>query len=463
LTNRLLIQLGAAQIVAIAAAWLILNVLDSMGMVGADVYSLSDHYAYYRVHRLVIQSIERATDDTLRLSPNEQLRAQMAAMPDLKIAAFEKLTDGPLEGSSSEIAAAVAQIASLEPTNMEFRLASDAAGKRQGVSIWRERTPFGPLHIAVAIGSGASFAWSDLLWSLHYYSPQLTTILAVVFLVSAAVTCFAVRRSVAPLRRTAEAAERLEIGSLGQGLVADGAPTEIIPLVEAINKALARLDASAERMRRYTANAAHELRTPVAILRARVENAAESALKTEMRRDVKKVQAIIDQLLISARLTENQAAVADEVDLVRAARQATADYSPLVFVCGRRIAFEAEAAQIPVCANAQAVDCVIANLIDNALRAEPEGGTVLVRVRRDAVVEVVDHGAGVAPQDRELIFEPFWRKSDDGAGLGLAISRELIEKLGGRIGVRETPQGGATFELQFQRSEASGEDEGVRA
>jgi signal transduction histidine kinase len=215
-------------------------------------------------------------------------------------------------------------------------------------------------------------------------------------------------------------------------------------------------------MRRYIANAAHELRTPVAILRARVENAADSPFKAELRRDVKKIQAIIDQLLISARLAENQAAVAQEVDLVRAARAATADYSPLVFVSGRRIAFEAETARLPIRANAQAVGCVIANLIDNALRAEPEGGTVLVRVRRDAVVEVVDHGAGVALQDRELIFEPFWRKSEDGSGLGLAISKELIEKLGGAIRVRETPQGGATFELQFQKSESGG-GEGVRA
>jgi signal transduction histidine kinase len=76
-----------------------------------------------------------------------------------------------------------------------------------------------------------------------------------------------------------------------------------------------------------------------------------------------------------------------------------------------------------------------------------------VRVSADAVVEVVDHGEGVALSDREMIFEPFWRKSEatPGTGLGLAIAKELIEKLGGRIWVEETPHGGATFKLSLGR------------
>ena len=98
-----------------------------------------------------------------------------------------------------------------------------------------------------------------------------------------------------------------------------------------------------------------------------------------------------------------------------------------------------------------ALQSVIANLVDNALRAEPAGGTVNLRVGADAIVEVIDHGEGVAEMDRELIFEAFWRKSEQtpGAGLGLAIAKELMGALGGRIWVEETPGGGATFKLSF--------------
>ena len=100
---------------------------------------------------------------------------------------------------------------------------------------------------------------------------------------------------------------------------------------------------------------------------------------------------------------------------------------------------------------------VITNLVDNALRAEPEGGTVILRVGADAIVEVVDHGAGAAERDRQLVFEPFWRKSEatPGAGLGLAIAKELLDALGGRIWVEDTPGGGATFKLSFPELEKS--------
>ena len=275
--------------------------------------------------------------------------------------------------------------------------------------------------------------------------------LGVIFSVSAAVAWFAVRRSLAPLRRVAEAAERIDLDSLGQGLRADDAPIEIRPLVDAVNRALARLDASVARMRRYTANAAHELRTPVAILRARLENPEERGFRVDLQRDVRRVQTIIEQMLVAARLTEGQAPQDEDVDLCATARGIVADYSPLIFKAGRRIAFEAPDAPVRLRGNRMAIECIIANLIDNALRSEPEGGTVLVRVDADCRVSVVDHGEGVAEKDRELIFEPFWRRNEaePGAGLGLAIVKELIDKLGGRILVETTPGGGATFALSF--------------
>ncbi|MEF3366825.1 sensor histidine kinase [Methylocystis sp. 9N] len=99
--------------------------------------------------------------------------------------------------------------------------------------------------------------------------------------------------------------------------------------------------------------------------------------------------------------------------------------------------------------NQRAIECVITNLIDNALRAEPKHGAILVSVHADGVVAVTDHGVGVSAADREMIFEPFWRKSDatPGTGLGLSIAREIMDAHGGRIWVEDTAGGGATFNL----------------
>jgi signal transduction histidine kinase len=97
----------------------------------------------------------------------------------------------------------------------------------------------------------------------------------------------------------------------------------------------------------------------------------------------------------------------------------------------------------------------VTNLIDNALRAEPKDGAILVRIDDRGVVAVVDHGEGVAPAFREMVFEPFWRQSEttSGTGLGLAIAKEIMDAHGGRIWVEETPGGGATFKIALTLSQ----------
>jgi signal transduction histidine kinase len=97
---------------------------------------------------------------------------------------------------------------------------------------------------------------------------------------------------------------------------------------------------------------------------------------------------------------------------------------------------------------------VLSNLIDNAVVADPEGGTVIGWVGEDATIEVIDHGAGVPKEDRDLIFEPFWRKSEteSGAGLGLAIARELVVRQAGSIWVEDTPGEGRLLRFGFRLS-----------
>ena len=101
--------------------------------------------------------------------------------------------------------------------------------------------------------------------------------------------------------------------------------------------------------------------------------------------------------------------------------------------------------------------CALANVIDNAIRAEPPGGVVAVRLASDGVAETVDHGEGVAPEDRTMAFEPFWRgeAKGPGAGLGLAIVKEIADRHDVPVELRETTGGGATFRFAFGPVSAS--------
>jgi signal transduction histidine kinase len=192
------------------------------------------------------------------------------------------------------------------------------------------------------------------------------------------------------------------------------------------------------------------LRTPLAVLRARLQNPAEPTFMADMERDTSQLQAAVEQMLIAARLGENQVSLDEEVDLVETIWTVVANRTPLAIKARRHIEFE-ECGAEKVRGNRQAITSVVGNLIDNAIRAEPERGTIFVSVH-GGTIAVIDHGEGVAEGERELVFEPFWRKSEKtpGTGLGLAIAKELMDKHGGRIWIEETPGGGATFKISLR-------------
>jgi two-component system OmpR family sensor kinase len=444
LARRVVVRLIMAQLVAFAIGGLLTVGLELSQFA---FFRLSwDEMATHRVSKLVIDSLTRGADGIVRIEPNAKLQAELRRTPSLKFAAFDEARS-PLPGSSLALVSTLTKAGVIQITHahLHFNLPGDPETTPLGY-MERRRTPFGWLHIATY---RQRFRWSDIFIHLFSELSWGAAIVVSVLLLSAATAWFAVRGGLTPLHAAAREAERIDFDSLERGVIAENVPIEIKPFVGAINAALARLDASGKRMRRYTANAAHELRTPLAVLRARLENADESPIKGPLLLDASRLRAIVEQMLIAARLTERQAPLDQHVDLVETIRQVVADYTPLVIECDRRIEFEAMAPSVIVRGNRRAIESIVANLIDNALRAEPVDGMVLARVRDDAVVEVIDHGEGVSEADREMIFEPFWRKSDatPGTGLGLAIAKELMEKLQGRIWVEETRGGGATFKL----------------
>lgn len=444
---RVTVLLATAQIPAFITAWIVMFVLG-LAKVGGFNASF-DEMASVRVTALVNASLVRGEDGRGKIEPTRELQAEIQRVPGLLFAVFDPVRMQPLPGSSPKLVSKLASLAEIRADHLHFTMGDDPWPGSAGHLMFRD-TPIGVMQVALY---GQKFRWEDIFFSLKNDLAWVSTYLVVTMLTTVALAWIVVRQGLMPLRAVAGEVARIDMKSLRQRLPITGVPIEIAPLVNAMNEALTRLDAGVERQRRFTANAAHELRTPLAIMRARLENAKASALKSELLGEASQLRAIVEQMLVAARLTEGQVTLDQNVDLENSVRQVVANFLPLAMDCDRFIDFESNADSVIVRGNKRAIDCVVTNLIDNALRAEPKDGTILVRIDDGGVIAVVDHGEGVAPTNREMIFEPFWRKSEttSGTGLGLAIAKEIMDAHGGLIWVEETPGGGATFKVSFPK------------
>ena len=433
--------------VLLPLAWL---GIDDVGYVRLEGHTVK------RARRILLNALRQRPDGAAYVEMTDELRAYTARNPEFRYAAFDPATGVVFEGSSRDLVDYFAgELSRLEFLGANFHILDDSNPKSRG-SMRTVQTPFGRFGTIVY---GAQFHWDDLLFWLYYY-PTTANILAYLPLCAtlSLVALIAVRKNLKPLRASAAKVAEIDLNSLDQRVPTEGLPSEVVPFIDAVNAAFGRVDDGVARQRRFIANSAHELRTPIAILRTRAEKLDEAPIKHEIKRDVQRIQTILEQLLVLAQVEERGAtAPMPELDLAETVLAVTADYTPIALNNRRRIAFEAPS--LPVTANGYkwAIESVVTNLIENAARAEPAGGMVLVRVSPDATVAVVDHGEGVAPAHREMIFEPFWRQSETtpGTGLGLAIAKELIERQAGRIWVEETPGGGATFKISLSMIEKS--------
>ena len=392
----------------------------------------------------------------LTLDPNAALRRYAARRPTLAYAAMTRASAHVAPGSAPELVAILRRLGPLVPHDSDT-LETDRPGRSgDSILVTGQPTPLGSVIMATA---GNVFGYEDLIDLIGDFMPALLPIFAPLVLGTIVVVPLVVRRSMRPLRLAAEGARQISVRSLDRRLPEAGMPVELMPLVAAVNDALDRLREQVGRQRLFLANAAHELRTPVAILQIRVDGLPrDDATRGDLLRDVHRIRMLVEQVLLSAQLGESSVPLDETIELVEHVRGVVAACAPLAIRGGHAIAFEASVAAVTVMGNARAIAGAVTNLIDNALHAAPGAGLVTVAVRAGAVVEVCDQGPGVAPADQDHVFEPFWRKDErgPGTGLGLAIVRDIARLHGGTASVDETPGGGATFRLHLPAMPAAG-------
>ncbi len=434
LTWRLISRLVAAEILLLAMTAVVITTVVNPPR-PLDVW-------YATVRSLLLESLTRDGTGTIRITPTPALGDYLAARPTLRLGAVEAGTGRVLPGSSLSLLSADGD------GRVVIRL--EKGPGHEGIAIPID-SPFGAI-ILVAFG-GEAFAQdrvrfvSDIIRDIaRYAAPALA---AIAFVVWSAVSV-----TLAPLRAAALQARTIDFRTMSARLPDDArVPSELRPLVDAVNRALDRLQEDFMRQQRFTANAAHEMRTPLGILRARIDSLDDGAAKGELRRDAQRITVLVDQMLAIARLERNGARY-DTIDLAATVGTLVADYAPLALDGHVVVEFEPPSREVMVRADARALTSAVGNLIDNALHVEPSGGVVRVAVAQSGVVLVSDHGPGIAAHERDLVFEPFWRRDESriGSGLGLAIVREIASLHGGTVGVEETPGGGATFRLAIPKA-----------
>jgi signal transduction histidine kinase len=307
----------------------------------------------------------------------------------------------------------------------------------------------GPVSVAVARSDVKAVAVYALLRKFIH-----DTMWAVSFLVLAAlaVGILGIRRGLKPVRDVSEMAAAIGPHTMSMRLPETDLPSEIAPLVTAVNRALDRVEQGFAVQRQFTANAAHELRTPLAIINAALEDQEGSDDLVELKADVARMNRLVEQLLRVARLDAVVLDVSEIVELNEVASSVVATMAPWALIQARKLALTISEAPVRVNANRHAIADAIRNLVENAVSHSPAGTEVLVSVHRDARISVADRGAGIPAGDRDRIFDRFWRGTGaqtGGAGLGLAIVKEIMKAHGGAVCVEDGPAGGAVFTLQF--------------
>jgi signal transduction histidine kinase len=391
----------------------------------------------------IADSIQRNAAGGLDFVIDENVREEVAEFPLFWFYAAD------IDGNSAQMGSipeAVDDLLDDLPRLNSANIADIGPSEAPSAIVRRHDSDAGPLWIIT--GGGPEIRLKAFF--VTFGNPLFLGLLSLLTLVSFLVIPLIVTRQLRGVAHVAAEADRIDVDQRGIRLSSAHVPEELHSLVGAVNAALQRLDNGMERRQRFLADAAHELRTPIAILQTRIELLPDDDQRSRLMLDVARLANLANQLLDLQRLDANLT-VFQPVNLVDLAAQVTADMAPLAIAAGDEISFDAEVESVTVAGDAASLSRAIVNLIQNAVVHGGSKTAIRVGVGRDGSLRVADTGPGIAEEHRQSIFEPFNRivPLDQGAGLGLNLVRDIITRHHGQITVGDAPGGGALFEISL--------------
>lgn len=272
-----------------------------------------------------------------------------------------------------------------------------------------------------------------------------------------------VRREMSPLQLFQNKVALLDEHSL-ESLDFPSLPLELEPLADALNAMIERLKKAIQTRKNFVADAAHELRTPLAALQLQLELAQKStdpkdhalALCT-LEKGIHRVNRLIGQLLILARQEGNETSEPMEINVTQLVSDILVALLPLAEAKGVELDVK-QIEEVTITAHDHDIQTVVANLLDNAIRYTPKGGNVsmsLYTQKHSVILMISDHGIGIKESEKERIFDRFYRVNNHtsiGSGLGLAIVKEIAHKYGAKLTVKDNLPSGTIVTVEFHRS-----------
>lgn len=280
---------------------------------------------------------------------------------------------------------------------------------------------------------------------------ELFPLIALLLIAAVGVVVVTVLSSLRPLRAVSHQAAALSLSRLDKRLHAQNLPRELVPLVQAVNSSLDQLEADYRVQREFTANAAHELRTPLATLRARLESRFSAQELCDVALEIEQLSRLLEQLLCLARLDSQEQFQFAPFDAHAVALEVARELAPLALESEHYVTAVTPDVSVPAHGNATLTRLVFRNLIENAIQYTPPGTSITLSVDCATVI-IADDGPGIAAPAAACLFERFRRGPNalgPGAGLGLAIARCIMEQQGGRLSLDTNAPRGARFVMEF--------------
>jgi signal transduction histidine kinase len=400
LQAQLAIRLAALYVAATAIA---VGILIYQAYLAAG--SLNDRELSLRAADLA-RYVAVDPNGTAHLDLPPALAASYKAAGDADVFAVRGVGDKMLAASPSRFGEIVVKwpAATDEPSYFHLQDFGSEGREYYGLTI-EESSAAGPLSVSVARAASADVLVHSLLREFVFDVAWVVPLLVVVTLI---VGVLAIQNALKPVAEISRMASAIGPGATSIRLPEKNLPSEITPLVAAVNHALDRLERGFDVQRQFTANAAHELRTPLAIVTAALDVIEDNNEITKIKFDVARMNRLVDQLLRVARLDAVALDVSDAVDLNEVAADTVATMAPWSLVRNRSIALQAAPQPVVVKGNLYAIGDAIRNLVENAVAHAPPGSEVTVGVCTNGTVS---RGPGIPAPHRTHLFERFWRGS----------------------------------------------------